>query len=84
MSKILGVFLLFVGLSWQQQDPLLNFCRRFGHQTAVIDQKLYIDGGLVDWNPISQYPSNYSSKLGPHFFFPTKQWKNPLVFIKLS
>jgi hypothetical protein len=68
MSKILGVFLLLIGLSWQQQDPLLNFCRRFGHQTAIVDQKLYIDGGLVDWNPISQYPNNYTSKLRLQFF----------------
>lgn len=63
MSKIYGLLLLFVGLSWQQKDPLNDFCRRFGHQTAVIDSKLYIDGGLVDWNPISQNDQNYTSEL---------------------
>jgi hypothetical protein len=63
MAKICGLFLLFVGLSWQQKDPLNDFCRRFGHQTAVIDEKLYIDGGFVDWNPISQNDQNYTSEL---------------------
>lgn len=52
----------FVGLSWQQKDPLADFCRRWGHQTAVIDRKLYIDGGQVNWNPIPQNPNNYTSK----------------------
>ncbi|OAL30465.1 hypothetical protein AYO22_01663 [Fonsecaea multimorphosa] len=37
-------------------DPLRNFCRRYGHQTAVIDRKLYIDGGWLYANPISQNP----------------------------
>lgn len=56
------MLLFFVQISWQQKDPLNDFCRRFGHQSAVIDDKLYIDGGLVDWNPIAQNPGNYSSK----------------------
>jgi ribosomal protein S2 len=55
--------LLFVNGSWQQKDPLNDFCRRFGHQSAVVDRKLYLDGGLVNWNPISQNNANYSSKL---------------------
>ena len=62
MLKIYGLLLLFVGLSWQQKDPLNDFCRRFAHQTAVIDSKLYIDGGFVDWNPISQNDQNYTSE----------------------
>lgn len=45
-----------------QRDPVTNFCRRFGHQTAVVDKRLYIDGGLVDWNPITSYPQNYTSE----------------------
>jgi hypothetical protein len=61
MAKLLGVFLLLVQVSLQQKNPITDFCRRFGHQTAVIDQKLYIDGGMVDWKPISQNPANYSS-----------------------
>ena len=58
------VALNFAALSLQDtKDPLTDFCRRFGHQTAVIDRRLYIDGGLVNWNPISQNPLNYTSKL---------------------
>ncbi|KAK6338638.1 hypothetical protein TWF696_009449 [Orbilia brochopaga] len=46
-------------------DPLLQFCRRFSHQTAVIDNRLYIDGGYLQiksLNP-SDGPdaSNYSN-----------------------
>ena len=37
-------------------DPLINFCRRYGHQTAVIDRRLYIDGGWLYANPIPQNP----------------------------
>ncbi|KAK1750750.1 autophagy-related protein 3 [Echria macrotheca] len=48
-------------VSVAQLDPVKNFCRRFGHQTAVIDRKLYIDGGFVNYNPLSQYPTNYTN-----------------------
>lgn len=44
------------------KDPLTDFCRRFGHQTAIIGRRLFINGGLVDWNPISQNPFNYTSQ----------------------
>lgn len=44
-----------------QSDPVNNFCRRFGHQTALIDRKLYVDGGIVNFSPLSQYPTNYSN-----------------------
>jgi len=44
------------------RDPINDFCRRFGHQSCVIDRRLYIDGGFVDWNPISAYPANYTSE----------------------
>ena len=42
-------FLLFVfaALVVAQQDPIQDFCRRHQHQTCVIDDKLYIDGGQV-------------------------------------
>ncbi|ROV88241.1 hypothetical protein VSDG_09031 [Cytospora chrysosperma] len=58
---LLTAIIYLVSVSLQQRDPLQNFCRRFGHQTTVIDNKLYIDGGLIDWNPISTYPQNYSN-----------------------
>ncbi|KAE8448886.1 hypothetical protein EG329_008682 [Mollisiaceae sp. DMI_Dod_QoI] len=60
MSKLLGLILLFIRLSWQQ-DPLNNFCRRWGHQTAVIDEKLWIDGGQVNWTPFASNPQNVSN-----------------------
>jgi hypothetical protein len=40
------------------KDPIKGFCRRHKHQTCIIDNKLYIDGGLVyygtDVQPSSQ------------------------------
>ncbi|KLU93015.1 hypothetical protein MAPG_11954, partial [Magnaporthiopsis poae ATCC 64411] len=45
-------------VSLQQRDPVKNFCRRFGHQTTIVDRTLYIDGGFVNWNPIAQNPEN--------------------------
>lgn len=46
----LFLFLSFTGLSTQQRDPIINFCRRWGHQAAIVDNKLYYDGGLVTYN----------------------------------
>jgi hypothetical protein len=59
---MLVILLFFVQISWQQKDPLNDFCRRFGHQSTIIDSKLYLDGGLVNWNPLATNPANYSSK----------------------
>jgi hypothetical protein len=67
MSKLFAILLLLVEISSQQKDPLNDFCRRFGHQTTVVDQKLFIDGGQVDWNPIAQNDQNYTSELGISF-----------------
>ncbi|ORY18722.1 hypothetical protein BCR34DRAFT_660075 [Clohesyomyces aquaticus] len=60
IAYLLISFLSFVAPSSQQKDPLLNFCRLFGHQTAVVDRKLLIDGGLVNWEGGAS-PQNYSS-----------------------
>ncbi|TLS30778.1 hypothetical protein PpBr36_03557 [Pyricularia pennisetigena] len=60
--QLYSVLLFLVQISNQQHDPVRNFCRRFGHQTAIIDRKLYIDGGFINWSPMSQYPANKSSK----------------------
>jgi len=56
--KPLLLIWLYISLAFAQapQDPLRDFCRRYGHQTAVIDRKLYIDGGWVYANPIVQNP----------------------------
>ncbi|KAF2794341.1 hypothetical protein K505DRAFT_28250 [Melanomma pulvis-pyrius CBS 109.77] len=43
------------------KDPLTDFCRRWGHATAQVDGKLYIDGGLVAWNPLSSNTLNYTN-----------------------
>jgi hypothetical protein len=46
------------------KNPKDDFCRRFGHQTTVIDDKLYIDGGYFNHADFPQDSTNYSSKLG--------------------
>ncbi|KAK3322153.1 hypothetical protein B0H66DRAFT_192462 [Apodospora peruviana] len=64
MSISLLLLLLLLALpsfTSAQLDTVRNFCRRFGHQTAVIDRRLYIDGGFLNYNPLSQYPTNYSN-----------------------
>ncbi|KAK7951687.1 uncharacterized protein PG986_007415 [Apiospora aurea] len=44
-----------------QRDPVVGFCRRFGHQTTVIDRKLYIDGGFINYDPLTDDPTNYTN-----------------------
>lgn len=44
---ILCFFLLSAVAQQNSKDPIANFCRRYKHQTCIIDSKLYIDGGLV-------------------------------------
>jgi hypothetical protein len=62
--------LSFISFSLQMKDPLKDFCRIFGHQTALVDRKLYIDGGLVNWAPLSANSLNYSSQYKPmHIIF---------------
>lgn len=51
-----------------QHDPVKDFCRRFGHQTAVVDRKLYIDGGLINWKPLETDPKNYTSMIPIYMF----------------
>ncbi|KAI0024864.1 hypothetical protein F4780DRAFT_775351 [Xylariomycetidae sp. FL0641] len=53
--------LLLPGASEAQRDPVTDFCRRFGHQTALIDRNIYIDGGLINWNPLSSDPANHTN-----------------------
>jgi hypothetical protein len=50
-------------LSQAPKDPLKDFCRRFSHQTAVINRHLYIDGGYVNANPLAQNPRAVASML---------------------
>jgi hypothetical protein len=58
MVALLGL----VQRTYQQRNPIKDFCRRWGHQTAVVDDKLYIDGGLLTWNPMEQFSGNYTSE----------------------
>ncbi|CAG9983618.1 unnamed protein product [Clonostachys byssicola] len=49
-----ALLLLFLLLALQtvlavSQEPQNNFCRRFSHQSTVIDDRLYIDGGYVNY-----------------------------------
>ena len=64
---VLLVWCLAVGTSLAQYDPLNDFCRRWGHQSAVVDRKLYIDGGLVNYKPFTAESQNMSSEtpVGP-------------------
>jgi len=66
MVLVLEISLVVLGFVWpsfqDQNDPLEDFCRRFGHATTVIDRRLFIDGGLINWNPIAKNPLNYTSK----------------------
>lgn len=55
-ALLLLLFSVLRTLAQAPADPLRDFCRRYGHQTAVIDRKLYIDGGWLYANPITQNP----------------------------
>ncbi|KAK0703926.1 hypothetical protein B0T26DRAFT_744582 [Lasiosphaeria miniovina] len=50
-----------LALSAAQYDPVKDFCRRFGHQSAVVDNKLYVDGGSVNWKPFTESSQNYTN-----------------------
>src|SRR5689334_20065018 len=39
--------LVYATLVVAQQDPIQDICRRHQHQTCVIDDRLYIDGGKM-------------------------------------
>jgi hypothetical protein len=39
MLSLVASMALLAQPSMQAQDPMRDFCRRFGHQTAVIDNK---------------------------------------------
>lgn len=69
MAPLLSGYLIAAALAALQpahaKDPIRDFCRRWGHQTAVVDNRLYIDGGQLTWNPMSQNPLNYTSMIMP-------------------
>lgn len=55
---LLAVLSLAVRPSLQQNDPIQNFCRRWGHSTAHVDSRLYIDGGMVASAPFTANNTN--------------------------
>ncbi|KAH7316561.1 hypothetical protein B0I35DRAFT_451549 [Stachybotrys elegans] len=57
----LAVLLLLAADPSSAQNPKDNFCRRFAHQTAVIDDKLYIDGGWVNYDSFQRDHENISN-----------------------
>jgi hypothetical protein len=59
---LISTLFAFPALAQPPTDPLKDFCRRYGHQTAVIDRKLYIDGGWLYANPITLNPIPTISK----------------------
>ena len=54
-------WLALIPLAEAQRDPVRDFCRRWGHQSAVVDNRLFIDGGYVNWEPIGPNPKNFTS-----------------------
>lgn len=49
----LSALLSYLSLSLQQASDVevQNLCRRWGHQTCVIDSRLYLDGGRISPGP---------------------------------
>ncbi|CAE7193115.1 hypothetical protein P3342_009357 [Pyrenophora teres f. teres] len=59
LPKGLLVVLSLVTLSLSQQDdPISGFCRRWGHTTAQVGSRLYIDGGMVGSVPFASNRTN--------------------------
>jgi hypothetical protein len=58
----LTAILAFVSLSLQAKDQLKDFCRRWGHATAIVDRRMYIDGGYINYSPLNQNPGNFTSR----------------------
>ncbi|KZM20907.1 uncharacterized protein EKO05_0006355 [Ascochyta rabiei] len=60
MSFLWLVVPILVGLTIAR-DPLVDFCRLHSHRTAVVDRKLYVDAGFVNWAPIKADPANQTN-----------------------
>ncbi|KAE8165226.1 hypothetical protein BDV40DRAFT_80463 [Aspergillus tamarii] len=83
-TRNLLLFLGLTGLSLQEPDILKDFCRLFGHQTAVIDRKLYIDGGFVNYNPLSEYHDNATNTALLYADFDVNNQGMPAVYNNLT
>ncbi|KAH7178984.1 uncharacterized protein B0J16DRAFT_402344 [Fusarium flagelliforme] len=62
LSRVIPSFVLLLcllsGSAIAQNDPVKNFCRRWGHQSAVVDGRLYIDGGLINYKDVTNNVTN--------------------------
>ncbi|KAK3374540.1 hypothetical protein B0H63DRAFT_548764 [Podospora didyma] len=67
-----------------QYDPLKDFCRRFGHQSAVVDNRLYIDGGFVNWKPFAASSQNYSNPFLLYSDLSSSEHGMPQLYSNLS
>lgn len=47
LRYLLSSAILAVTVAQQNRDPINDFCRRHLHQTCIVDNKLYIDGGKI-------------------------------------
>lgn len=55
-------FSRFAAAQDEDQDQINNFCRRFAHQTTWIDNKLYVDGGYIDYgSQLDSSSPNYTN-----------------------
>lgn len=78
---LVGYLLLscLAGLGFAQgiDDPVEKFCRRFGHQTALIDRKLYIDGGTINYNPLTDSKSTNQTSMTQPYLVSAYAWPPP-------
>ncbi|KAH7459073.1 hypothetical protein FOMA001_g20310 [Fusarium oxysporum f. sp. matthiolae] len=64
-NRALLALLLLCAVHWVTADnPKDHFCRRYAHQATVIDDKLYIDGGWVNYKDFPKTNQDYSIKRG--------------------
>ncbi|CAG8955611.1 hypothetical protein HYFRA_00009565 [Hymenoscyphus fraxineus] len=86
VSTILGLMLVSMEVVMAQKNPKTDFCRRFGHQTAVVDKKLFLDGGQVNYNSIQENPTNVTNTFLSYHDLTTspKGIEMPELFANLS
>lgn len=52
---------------WDRKDPVKDFCRRWGHATVVVDGQLFVNGGKILYNPITDNKHNRTSKISQEY-----------------
>ncbi|KAK5143547.1 hypothetical protein LTR32_004350 [Rachicladosporium monterosium] len=84
--RLLLASLLLHGAAGQEiQDQINNFCRRFAHQTTVIGNRLYVDGGLLDYGgSISAGTVNYTNTLLSYLDLDSLYNNFPIEYANLS